>query len=123
MTRSTGAIAVALIAVALVSCATPPPPPPEVTGAGQSALAQRRAAQDIVASYISAQLNADPIYYFRHVNVRVDEDGVVTLSGYVWDTPAIYRARQIAGQVPGVTRVVTSQLELERNGRNTGPAR
>lgn len=108
-------------AVLTTSCATSPPPLP--TPADQAAREQRRDAQDIVASYITAQLNADPWYFYRHVNVRVDDDGVATLSGYVWDTDAIYRARRIASAVPGVTRVVTSQLELERNGKNTGPAR
>jgi len=94
------------------------------TATGEPVMAQLRAAdRDIVASYISAQLNADPMYYFRHVNVRVDEDGVANLSGFVWDTFAIYRARQIASEVPGVTRVVTNQLELQINGLNHGPAR
>jgi osmotically-inducible protein OsmY len=51
------------------------------------------------------------------------DNGVATLSGYVWSTDAIYRARKIASEVPGVTRVVTSQLELERNGRNNGVTR
>jgi len=41
------------------------------------------------------------------------------LSGYVWSTDAIYRARAIARNVPGVTGVATSQLELERNGRDS----
>jgi len=94
------------------------------TATDQVAVAeQRAAARDIVANYISAQLNADPMYYFRHVNVRVDENGVANLSGFVWDTFAIYRARQIASEVPGVTRVVTSGLELEMGGLNHGPAR
>lgn len=103
------------------ACATTPRPVP--TAPPQPAVDQRRDAQDIVANYITAELNADPWYFYRHVNVSVDDDGVASLSGYVWDAQAIYRARQIASQVPGVTRVVTSQLELERNGQNTGPAR
>jgi hypothetical protein len=113
----------ALIAVAVLtaSCATAPPPVP--TPVEQAARGQKRDAQDIVANYITAQLNADPWYYYRHVNVTVDDGGVATLTGYVWDTQAIYRARQIASQVPGVTHVETSQLQLERNGRNAGPAR
>jgi len=63
------------------------------------------------------------MYYFRHVDVTVD-DGVAHLSGYVWSTDAIYRARKIASQTPGITRVL-NQLELERNGRSggSGPAR
>ena len=77
------------------------------------------ATDEILASTVSAELNADPTYYFRHVDVTVD-NGVAHLSGYVWSTDAIYRARRIASQTPGVTRVVTSQLELERNGRSSG---
>jgi len=41
----------------------------------------------------------------------------------VWSADAIYQARKIARNVPGVTGVSTSQLQLERNGRDTGPAR
>ena len=64
------------------------------------------------------------MYYFRHVDVRVD-NGVAHLSGFVWSADAIYQARKIASQTPGVTRVVTNQLELERNGRSggSGPTR
>jgi hypothetical protein len=68
----------------------------------------------VTAEQVYAALNADPIYYFRHVDVDV-ENGVVTLSGYVWDTPALYHAQRIAAHVPGVTRVV-DQMELEREG-------
>jgi osmotically-inducible protein OsmY len=75
-----------------------------------------------VADSVYAALNADPTYFYRHVDVRV-EDGVADLSGYVWSTDAIYRAREIARQVSGVTRVVTSHLELEREGHANGPAR
>jgi osmotically-inducible protein OsmY len=104
------------------SCATSPPPSPMPPEATQTARAQQRAAEDVVANYIYSQLNADPVYYYRHVDVRVSGD-VAILSGYVWDTQAIYRAREIAGQVPGITRVVTSQLELERNGNKGGVTR
>jgi len=112
-----------LIPVTLtVSCATTPPASPEQAAVDQAATAERRAAEDAVANYIYLQLNADPVYYYRHVDVHVD-NGVAILSGYVWDTQALYQARKIAGQVPGITRVVSTNLELERNGRNTGPAR
>jgi len=121
--RSTTRWAAAVIAAGLsVSCATTPPP--VQPAADQAARDQKRDAQDIVADYITAQLNADPWYFYRHVSVSVDAEGVATLSGYVWDAQAIYRARRIASAVPGVTRVVTNQLELERNGRDSGgPAR
>lgn len=113
----------ALIAVAVltVSCSSSPPRPP-VPAFTQSSRAQSGITDEILASTIYSDLNADPLYYFRHVDVRVD-NGVAHLSGYVWSADAIYRARTIAMNVPGVAGVVTNQLELERNGRNTGPAR
>jgi len=76
----------------------------------------------MLASTVYSRLDADPIYYFKHVDVSVDR-GVAHLSGYVWSTDAIYRARAIASHVPGVTSVVTSQLELERQGRANGVTR
>jgi osmotically-inducible protein OsmY len=82
------------------------------------------ATDEILANTVYSALNADPIYYFRHVDVMVD-NGVAHLSGYVWSTDAIYQARKIAMNVPGVTGVSTNQLELERNGRSggSGPSR
>jgi osmotically-inducible protein OsmY len=106
--RGTVLAAAAILAAA---CSTAPPRSPAQI-AGDRALADR----------VYAALNADPIYFYRHVDVRV-EDGVADLSGYVWSTDAIYRAREIARRVSGVTRVVTSHLELEREGRANGPAR
>jgi osmotically-inducible protein OsmY len=101
-----------------VSCATAPSGPSVRTGA-ESAGYQQGATDEILANAVYSALSADPMYYFRHVDVRVD-DGVAHLSGYVWSTDAIYRARTIAAQTPGVTRVVSNQLELERNGRDSG---
>ena len=107
------AIAALLVATLILAaaCATAPPalPAPPVETRGDIATANR----------IYAALNADPIYFFRHVNVEVD-DGVANLTGFVWSADAIYRARQIARGVPGVERVVSSQLELEREGRGNG---
>ena len=65
-----------------------------------------------------AALNADPSYFFRHVDVRVDS-GVVQLGGYIWSSEALYRAKQIAARVPGVTLVV-NDMELERGGTRGG---
>jgi hypothetical protein len=98
------------------SCATAPPGPPT---AAQSARSEQGATDDVLANAVYSELKADPTYYFRHVDVNVDS-GVAHLSGYVWSTDAIYRARTIALNVPGITGVVTSQLELERNGRDNG---
>jgi osmotically-inducible protein OsmY len=103
--------AVLAAALALTACSTVPPRSP-------AQIAGDRA----VADSVYAALDADPAYFYRHVDVRV-EDGVADLSGYVWSTDAIYRAREITRQVSGVTRVVTSHLELERAGHANGPAR
>jgi osmotically-inducible protein OsmY len=89
--------------------------------AGESIRPESPAEQNLASTVYSA-LNASPIYYFRHVDVTVD-DGVAQLSGYVWSTDAIYEARRIARNVPGIIAVRTNQLQLERNGRDTGPAR
>jgi osmotically-inducible protein OsmY len=80
--------------------------------------AKQTQADEETAQRVYSALNADPTYYFRHVNVRVD-GGVVQLSGYIWSIPAIYRAKQIAAGVPGVTRVVNA-MELEREGTHGG---
>jgi hypothetical protein len=109
------------IAALVASCATAPPQPSPAPRAGSTA-AERISSDELLANAIYAKLNANPTYYFRHVDVRL-ENGVAHLSGYVWSTDALYAARNIARSVPGVTRVVTSQLELERNGRNSGVTR
>jgi hypothetical protein len=109
------------IAALVASCATAPPQPPLPPGAGSTA-AERISSDELLANAIYAKLNANPTYYFRHVDVRL-ENGVAHLSGYVWSADALYAARNIARSVPGVTGVVTSQLELERNGRNSGVTR
>ena len=106
--RTTASLVAATL---LVSCATTPSRSPPPT-----------AADEALASAVYSTLNADPVYYLRHVEVRVDH-GVAYLSGYVWSTEAIYAARRIAGSMPGVTAVVTAQLELERNGRPNGVTR
>ena len=118
-TRSTPA----LIAVATltVSCSSAPPRAPEPSPE-KSMRSELGATDEILANTVYSELNADPFHYYRHVDVRVD-NGVADLSGYVWSTDAIYAARKIASKVPGVTGVRTSQLQLERNGRDTGPAR
>jgi osmotically-inducible protein OsmY len=100
--------AVVIAAIGAVSCSTLPQQPTVQTAADRA-----------VARHVYLALNSDPYYYFQHVNVRVD-DGVAILTGYVWTPDALYRARQIARGVPGVTRVVTSGLEQELNGLGPG---
>jgi osmotically-inducible protein OsmY len=118
--RKGGAYAILVASVsALVACVSVPPKSPEQAraDAAASVRAELGVTDEVLANAVYSDLNADPKYYFRHVDVRVD-NGVAQLSGYVWSTDAIYRARTIARNVPGVTGVVTSQLELERNGRD-----
>jgi osmotically-inducible protein OsmY len=86
--------------------ATPPTGQPAQEVAGHS--------DEEITKAIHSALDADPNHFFRHVNVSVDK-GVATLSGFVHSSQAINRARTIAGNVPGVTRVVTSNLTLEPN--------
>jgi osmotically-inducible protein OsmY len=93
--------------VLAVACANTP--------AGSPAQAQADAA---IASRVSAALNDDPIFFFRHVEVSIDH-GVASLTGIVWTTDALYRAQQITRGVPGVTRVV-NRMELERPQRTGG---
>lgn len=82
---------------------------------GAPRLAPTGGSDQALANRIYTALNADPWYYYRHVDVWV-ADGVADLSGYVWSADAVYQARRIAADTPGVRRVVTSRLELERNG-------
>jgi osmotically-inducible protein OsmY len=83
--------------------------------------AQRQADREIAQS-VQAALNADKQLYARHIFVRAD-NGVVRLSGFVWETPELFEATRVAEHVPGVSRVV-NDLELERNGMdNSGVTR
>ena len=104
-----------------MSCATAPPQPSPPPGAALAA-AEQVSTDELLANAVYEKLNTNRTYYFRHVDVRL-QNGVAHLSGYVWSTDAIYAARRIAQSVPGVTGVVTSQLELERNGRSNGVTR
>ena len=86
--------------------ATPPAGQPAQEVAGRS--------DEELTKAIHSALDADPHHFFRHVTVRVD-NGVATLDGFVNSSQAINRARTIASNVPGVSRVVTSNLTLEPN--------
>jgi osmotically-inducible protein OsmY len=63
---------------------------------------------------VEQALNADKDLYARHIVVRAD-NGVVRLSGFVWEPPELDEAVRVASAVQGVSRVVNS-LELQRNG-------
>ncbi len=100
-------LACCLGAVLLVAgCASTPRPPrtPE------------QLAQDIrIYQTVQQRLDDDPSIYDRHVDISV-YDGVVTLSGYVYDPYDLQQADRIAWEVPGVTRVA-NDLEVDILGR------
>ena len=96
------AVAVAVLC-SVVACATGP----------HKTDAQRQADKE-TAERVQAALDADNLLYAKHIRVRAD-NGVVRLSGYVWDPPDLNEAQSIAEQVEGVARVV-NDLELQRNG-------
>jgi osmotically-inducible protein OsmY len=118
-----GAVSLVLAAMAVAAaCAHTPATSPAPAPTQKFTPPQGDLADKAAADRVSVALNEDPMYFFRHVSVRVD-DGVADLSGYVWSSDAIYRARRVALEVPGIRAVVTSNLELERNGFSYGPAR
>jgi osmotically-inducible protein OsmY len=122
MTRMAALIAAIALSVyhssAISQTAPPPTGQPAPTGqarpTGQPAQDAAGRSDEEITKAIHSALDADPNHFFRHVTVSVDK-GVATLGGFVNSSQAINRARTIAGNVPGVTRVVTSNLTLEPN--------
>ena len=115
---SIAALALSLSVSSAFPQATAPPPAP---GAAPPTPSTQQPLKDVAATNdealtkaVSAALEADPNHFFRHVTVRVD-NGVATLGGFVHSSSSIYMARTIAGKVPGVTGVVTNNLQLEPN--------
>jgi osmotically-inducible protein OsmY len=85
-----------------------------VTGAAGAVASTAQTRTDTqTAARVYASLKADPVFFYRNVNVTVD-DGVAHLSGYVWTADALYHAEDIARRVPGVTGVV-DQMTLARS--------
>lgn len=80
--------------------------------------AQRQTDKE-TAERVEAALNADKALYAKHISVHAD-NGVVRLTGYVWDASDFQIAVLIAEGVQGVTGVVNN-LELNRNGNDNGP--
>ena len=83
--------------------------------------AQRQVDRE-TAARVQAALDTDKHLYARHIIVRAD-NGVVRLTGFVWDPPDLMEAKSVAELVPGVSSVV-NELELQRNGMdNSGVTR
>ena len=80
--------------------------------------AQKANDKEIEARVDSA-LQADQLLFAKHINVHA-YNGVVRLSGYVWEPPDITEAQSVAQGVTGVTGVV-NELELQRNGLGNSP--
>ena len=110
------AIALSLYGASALSQATPPQGAPSQAASppGQPAQGEAATSDEALTKAIRSALDADPNHFFRHVTVRVD-NGVATLGGFVNSSGAIHRARTIASQVPGVTRVVSGNLTLQPN--------
>ena len=116
MPRTTALIAAIAVSGLYGSTAAPEGASPQaaVPPTGQPAQAAADTSDEALTRAILSGLDADPHHFFRHVDVRVD-NGVATLSGFVHSSSSIFRARTIATNTPGVTRVVTSNLTLEPN--------
>jgi osmotically-inducible protein OsmY len=76
-------------------------------------------ADKVMAERVEAALNADKALFAKHITAHAD-NGVVRLTGYVWEPTDFEEANYIASNVPGVTKVV-NDLELNRNGNDNGP--
>ena len=76
-------------------------------------------ADKVMAERVEAALNADRSLFAKHITAHAD-NGVVRLTGYVWEATDFDEAVFIAQGVPGVTQVV-NDLELNRNGNDNGP--
>ena len=110
------ALALSAYTPAVFPQATTPPtaPPASAPPTARPAQGVADTSDEALTKAIQAGLDADPHHFFRHVDVRVD-NGVATLSGFVHSSQAINRARTIASNVHGVTRVVTNNLSLQPN--------
>jgi osmotically-inducible protein OsmY len=87
----------------VVACATGP----------RQTDSQRQADKEI-AQRVQAALDSDRQLYAKHIFVR-SYNGVVELTGFVWDPPDLLEAETVAQTVPGVSKVV-NDLDLQLNG-------
>ena len=83
-----------LLALLLSACAHP----------GDTRSADASARDVRIARAVRQALDDNPRIYARHIEINV-YDGVVTLSGFVFDGNDMNDAVRIASEVPGVTSV------------------
>jgi len=81
--------------------------------------AQQRQADKTLAERVEAALNADKALFAKHISAEAT-NGVVRLTGYVWDPADFDEAVYTASLVPGVNKV-QNDLELNRNGNDNSP--
>jgi len=101
------AVAVAVLC-GVAACASGPPKSDE-----------QLQADKVMSERVEAALNADKALFAKHITAHAD-NGVVRLTGYVWEANDFEEATYVASAVPGVTKVV-NDLELNRNGNDNGP--
>ena len=91
------------VAILVAACAADPP----------RTLEQQQSDMNAMKEFYT-RLESERDDYYPHVAIRV-ENGVAHLSGYVWNEQALYRAKDVASGVPGITSVVDT-LELDVDG-------
>ncbi len=101
MKRIMRSMPAAVAVCAVVACATGPRKTPE-----------QRQADSEMADRVQLALNSDRVLYARHITIRAD-GGVVTLGGYVWSPEDLIQAKEDAGAVPGVAKIV-DRMEIDR---------
>jgi osmotically-inducible protein OsmY len=99
-------LAIAVVAALCAACATP------------RTEAQVQADKELSAK-VEAALNADKSLFAKHITAHAN-NGVVELSGFVWESGDFEEAIYVTQNVPGVTKVV-NDLELNRNGDEDSP--
>lgn len=116
--QSTTRWTAALIAAATLAVSrSAAPPRPTEPSAAAAARSEAGATNGILANAVYSELNADPIYYFRHVDVRVD-NGVAHLSGYDHgcDLPGPHDRGQSTGDHRRHDESVTARAQRPRHG-------
>lgn len=110
-------LAAVLATVALAAATYPQRAHGDSIGSQQSD-SRQSPADKATAARVHAALNADPNDYYRRVTI-IAKDGVVTPGGFVWSTEGQYMAKQIAGGVQGVTKVV-DKMQMQPKGYEGG---